>query len=99
MDIDAEIIAAESSGDLRRAIRLQYLRSLKKLSERGKIDWSSSKTNIDYLSELRGTALEEGFHRITRLFEYAWYGEMEIGEGQYTRVASWFTDFNKTVTT
>jgi len=98
MDIDAEITGAESSGDFRRAIRLQYLRSLKLLSDRGRIEWSTSKTNIDYLFELRGGALEEGFRRITRIFEYAWYGEMEIGHAQYQRTSAWFTDFNKTVT-
>jgi hypothetical protein len=98
MDIDAEIASAEQSGDLRRAIRLQYLRSLKLLSDRGRIEWSTSKTNIDYLFELRGSALEEGFRRITRIFEYTWYGEMEIGPSQYQRTSAWFADFDKTVT-
>ena len=97
MDLDAGIAEAEAKQEYRRAIRLQYLRSLKMLSDRSRIEWATSKTNIDYLAELRGGTLAEGFQRITRLFEYAWYGEMEIGQGQYDRAADWFTDFNKTI--
>lgn len=99
MDLDKEIAAAEAAGEYRRSVRLQYLRSLKLLSEAGRIAWSPSKTNIDYLSELRGGALETDFRRITRMFEYAWYGEMEIGREQYERAASWFLDFNGSIRT
>lgn len=98
MDLDAEIAAAENAGEHRKAVRLQYLRSLKLLSERGRIAWAPSKTNIDYLSELRGGALETEFRRITRIFEYAWYGEMELSRDQYERAASWFRDFNGSLT-
>ncbi len=98
MDMDAEIASAESDGAFRRAVRLQYLRSLKILSERGRIQWAPSKTNIDYLYELGGGDAEKDFRRITRIFEYAWYGEMELDRGQYDRASSWFKDFNSSVT-
>jgi hypothetical protein len=97
IDLDHEIDAAVAQGAFRQAVRLQYLRSLKILSERDKIRWRSSKTNIDYLSELSGSPLQEGFAKITRVFDYAWYGEMDIPQEQYERASSWFVDFNKTV--
>jgi hypothetical protein len=98
MAMDKEIATAEAAGDYRRAIRLQYLRSLKILSERGRIQWQPNKTNVDYLMELSGTELGMAFQRITRIFEYAWYGEMDIDDLIYTRTAPWFREFNKTVT-
>jgi hypothetical protein len=97
IDFDNEIDGAIARGEYRQAVRLQYLRTLRILSEKGRIGWKASKTNIDYLSELSGTPLEDGFRKVTRVFEYAWYGEMDIPAEQYERTSEWFRSFNKTV--
>jgi len=98
IDFDQDIDEAERTGNYRQAIRLQYLRSLKYLAERDRIHWQANKTNIDYLAELAGSGLEDGFRKITRVFEYAWYGEMDLPREHYRLASEWFVSFQNMVT-
>ncbi len=90
IDYDARIAAAVDAGDLREAIRLHYLRTLRDLSAAGLIEWSRRKTNHDYLLELAGTAIESPFARATLVYEFVWYGDFAIDAAGYERIRATF---------
>lgn len=79
---------AETTGNLRLAVRLGYLQLLKQLTDRDFITWQPDKTNQTYLHELaasRPTA-RPAFAELTRQFEYTWYGELPVPAALYQQV-------------
>lgn len=71
----AEAERMARSGDLRGAIRKGYVALLCDLSDRGIIGLARSKTNRDYLRDVRPTPdLYENMRGLTANFERHWYG-------------------------
>lgn len=91
VDFDHELAQARQQGDYRRGVRLLYIYTLKKLTDRQLIRWRPGKTNHDYQVELRGTPLQAGFERLSYYYEYAWYGNFPTDEAMYQRVEQLFT--------
>jgi hypothetical protein len=85
-----EIDKAVAKGDLRLAVRLHYLQLLKRMSEKNIISYKQDKTNSDYLFSLMSTKLYDGFFRLTRHYEYTWYGHFEVTEEGYTFIKNDF---------
>jgi hypothetical protein len=76
LDIQSMLDQAAREGNYKLAVRLHYLRLLKKLNELGMIAWKKDKTNRDYLAEL----FSRDFHfadirRLTVFYESVWYGD------------------------
>lgn len=92
-----EIDRAVAAGNYRLATRLMFLRLLRKLSERQLISYKHDKTNLDYLMELSSKTWYPVFFRLTRHFEYSWYGHFEVGEEAYRIIAGEFNEFEKQV--
>jgi hypothetical protein len=87
-----EIEKARQAGNYRLAVRLHYLRMLKLMSERQVIRYTQDKTNFDYLMQLQGGRYYEDFFRITRDYEYSWYGQFPVSEDMYDLIRQ---DFDK----
>jgi len=85
-----EIDKAVAKGDLRLAVRLHYLQLLKRMSEKNIISYKQDKTNSDYLFSLMSTKLYDGFFRLTRHYEYTWYGKFEVTEEGYSFIKNEF---------
>ena len=83
VDFPARIAEAEDAGNYRLATRLGYLEVLKRLTDRGLINWQPDKTNHAYLAELAPGPLAEAFGSATREFEYVWYGELRLNAALY----------------
>ncbi len=90
-----EIDKASAQGNYRLAIRLMFLRLLKNMSERNIIRYKQDKTNLDYLMELHPTNYYTNFFRVTRNYEYSWYGQFTISEDAYKLIRSDFDQFDK----
>lgn len=90
-----EVEKAEQAGNYRLAIRLRFLRLLKQLSERNIIHYKQDKTNFDYLVQLQPTAYYNSFFRITRSYEYSWYGKFDVSQAAYTSVRQEFSQLEK----
>jgi hypothetical protein len=91
IDLDALLDHARKNGDFKVAVRLYYLKLLKKLDEMEKIVWKKDKTNRDYLSEL----FAKDFHfqqvrGLTRSYESVWYGDHEINRESLQRICLQF---------
>ncbi|GAA3977564.1 DUF4129 domain-containing protein [Hymenobacter antarcticus] len=83
VDFAARIAEAEDAGNFRLALRLGYLEVLKRLTDRGLINWQPDKTNHAYLAELAPGSQAEAFRGATREFEYVWYGELRLNAALY----------------
>ena len=70
-----------------------FLHLLKNLSERNIINYKQDKTNFDYLSEVHSTSWYQPFFKVTRNYEYSWYGKFEINENAYRLIQKDFDQF------
>lgn len=92
MDLPQAIRQAEEEGSYHLALRLQYLNSLRILSDRQLIRYAINKTNHDYALELAGTPYAKSFARVTLLYEFGWYGEFEVTKDMYEKIREIFRD-------
>ncbi len=96
-DFDAFIKEAKAQGDYRLAIRYQYLKVLRALSQGNLIDWHFEKTNSDYMREINSAEVKEGFGKVSYLYDYIWYGEFGINEGEYQKADRSFESLLKSI--
>ncbi|MFN0111878.1 MAG: DUF4129 domain-containing protein [Blastocatellia bacterium] len=72
------------AGDFRSAIRRAYISLLCELEQRGKVRLHRSKTNRDYLDELKPQqSLYPTFSVMTGAFEHVWYGHESATENEF----------------
>jgi hypothetical protein len=88
INFENAIAAAVKAGDLRLAVRLNYLHLLKELAERNIIHFSQQRPDSDYVMQLHGSTYYDQFFRITRHFEYAWYGRFQVSTSAYERITT-----------
>lgn len=71
-------------GDYRAAIRRAYLSLLFEMEHRGQLKLHRSKTNRDYLNDLRPVHdVFQPFSAMTRIFERVWYGQTPATEDEF----------------
>lgn len=87
-----EIDKAVGMSNYRLAVRLMFLRMLKKLSDNNAIQYKPDSTNLDYLLQLQPTAMFKDFLKLTRNYEYSWYGQFEIDKEKFAVIK---VDFDK----
>jgi hypothetical protein len=90
-----EIDKAAANGNYRFAIRLMFLRLLKTMSERNIIRYKQDSTNLDYLLQLSNSNHYNDFFRITRNYEYSWYGQFEVKEDAFKVIRNDFDNLDR----
>lgn len=90
---DREIAAAEAAQNFRLAVRLRYLQALKELADRQLIDYRFGRTNSDYVLQLVKSRYHRDFFRLTRNFEYTWYGQFDLSAEAYEMMRRDFYTF------
>jgi len=91
LNFGKEIQKAIGSQNYRMAVRLMYLRTLRDLSLKNLINYTHEKTNSDYLFQLAGTSYYKNFFRLTRDFDYTWYGHFPLSQDSFSVIQN---DFN-----
>ena len=94
IDFKTEIDKAIMNANYRMAVRLMYLRSLKKLNNSNLISWQPEKTNQTYIKEIADPHKREQFSLLTTQFEYIWYGEFFIDKENFNLVKNSYDEFN-----
>jgi hypothetical protein len=94
IDYSKEIEKATAKQDYRLAVRLHYLQLLRNLSDRQIIRYQQDRTNFDYLLQLNGTEHYNPFFRLTRHYEFTWYGHFEIDQRVYSLIRDEFNQFD-----
>ncbi|HEX8378328.1 MAG TPA: hypothetical protein VF602_10955 [Pedobacter sp.] len=97
ISFDEEIENAINKKDYRLAVRLLYLKSLKRLSDTGRIIWVPNKTNSTYINELKSPDVKERFKLLTNKFEYVWYGGSDMDYMLFEKINQSFKEFNLNV--
>ncbi len=95
INFDKAIPAAEAKGNYRLAARLLYLRSIRELTERKLISFKQDKTNFDYLLQMQTSSLYDPFFRLTRIYEYSWYGLFNVDASMYAKIREAFAGFHQ----
>jgi hypothetical protein len=89
---------AVKAGNYRLAIRLMFLQMLKTMAGKKLIQYKQDHTNFDYLAQLRNTTHYNDFSRITRDYEYTWYGNFPVNEKEWNLIKTDFEKFDNTLT-
>lgn len=97
LDYEKEMAAATTAGNYRLAVRLWYLQTLKTLAERGMIQYRFGRTNQDYVTQLSRHSLYRDFFRLTRNFEYTWYGQFPLSAEAYEMIRHDFVQFQNSL--
>jgi len=92
-----EIDKAAAQGNYRLAVRLLYLRLLKILTDREIIRYKSDLTNFDYLMQLQPSKYYGHFFRLTRHYEYSWYGHFDVDDNKYRVIKTDFDQMDKEI--
>jgi hypothetical protein len=88
---------AVQEGNYRLAVRLMFLQMLKTMSGRNIIQYKQDRTNFDYLLQLRDTKHYHDFFRLTRNYEYTWYGNFPVNDEAWQLIKNDFEKFNNTI--
>ncbi len=94
-DLQALIDDAVKENKYRLAIRYYYLLVLQNLSKKQRIDWQVQKTNHDYVHEIQDAALRAQFSKLTRIYDFIWYGSFEVNESAFAKAQQEFLNVNK----
>ncbi|WP_343486765.1 DUF4129 domain-containing protein [Allomuricauda sp. d1] len=97
IDLDELLNEALQQKEYRLAIRYQFLKILKRLSEKNIIDWHFEKTNSDYQQEIERPDVKARFREVAYIYDYIWYGEQDIDGRKYRAADSLFAVLTNTL--
>jgi hypothetical protein len=89
-----EAVTAEN---YRLAVRYQYLLILQQLSQAGYIDYQFPKTDEEYLAEIEKEPLKNQFKKITRIYDFIWYGSFEVTRENYPQAEKEFKKMHQLI--
>ena len=84
-DISELIQKAVAEENYRLAIRYYFLLTLQQLTRKELIDYKFSKTDEEYLREIKQEPLQQQFRQLTRIYDFIWYGNFEASKEQFLR--------------
>ncbi len=96
-DISSLIQKAIQQENYRLAVRYLYLKSLRLLDQKEHISYRFQKTNEDYINEIKNTEIKEQFTKITRLYDFIWYGDFELSHERFEKVNREFTQMENSL--
>jgi len=89
-DILKLVQKAIAQKNYRLAVRYSYLNVLKQLEEKEIISWEQQKTNKDYIQEISEKNIKNSFEKLTRLYDFVWYGKFQINHIEFAKVQANF---------
>jgi hypothetical protein len=98
VDLDKWLKQALESDNLKAAIRVYFLITLRNLQDAGLVKYQKDKTNRDYIFEMANKPHAEQFREVTQTYEWVWYGDQEIDKQQFDVLQSTFVNMNNQVT-
>lgn len=93
IDLDKRIASCIEKAEYRQAVRFMYLITLRYLHDTQQIHLDAKFTNHDYVRQMQKNARGADFSRLTRFYEYAWYGEYPLSSQQFDHVHQNFNRF------
>jgi hypothetical protein len=96
-DIKKLIDEAVTAENYRLAVRYQYLLILQQLSQAGYIDYQFPKTDEEYLAEIEKEPLKNQFKKITRIYDFIWYGSFGVTKENYPQAEKEFKKMHQLI--
>ena len=96
-DIQQLINTALEAKNYQLAVRYYYLLLLQQLAKKDIIDWQVQKTNADYVYEIKNKDLRKDFTKLTRIYDFIWYGNFEVNEADFNRAEREFKKVTATL--
>lgn len=96
-DISSLIEEAIQQENYRLAVRYLYLKSLRLLDQKEHILYRFQKTNEDYINEIKETEIKNQFIKITRLYDFIWYGDFKLSKERFEKVNREFTQMENSL--
>ncbi|MBT8317058.1 MAG: DUF4129 domain-containing protein [Lutibacter sp.] len=93
-DISVLIEKAIRQKNYRLAVRYYYIHILKQLENHQFISWEQQKTNDDYSKEISQKSIKKSFIKLTRLYDFVWYGNFDINEMEFAKIETDFIEMN-----
>jgi disulfide oxidoreductase YuzD len=93
-DISKFIEKAIQQKNYRLAVRYYYIHILKQLEQQQFISWEQQKTNDDYSNEISEETIQSSFIKLTRLYDFVWYGNFAINEIEFAKIETDFIEIN-----
>lgn len=93
LDYNDALNKAIATSDFNLAVRLYYLQTLVLLSKKNCIAYKEEYTNSDYLHQLHHSEHYVAFKKLTRHFEYAWYGKFPVAPTAFKTIETDFITF------
>ena len=90
-DISSLINEAIRDENYRLAVRYLYLKSLRLLDQKDHIQYRFQKTNEDYINEINEAEIKNQFTKITRLYDFIWYGDFDLSKSRFQKVKREFS--------
>lgn len=88
-----ELIAkAVSNKEYRLAVRYHFLYILQQMSFTGIVAYDSTKTDEDYLNEIKKENLKPLFKKLNRIYDFVWYGHFDTEETVYLKIEREFRE-------
>ena len=79
------------------ALRIYYLIIIKELNISGSIKYKKDKTNFAYLLEMRTNDHFKEFKKLTRIYEFFWYGDKDLDHVKFEPITALMGQFVKTI--
>ncbi|HSN62074.1 MAG TPA: hypothetical protein VLR49_14140, partial [Ferruginibacter sp.] len=95
-NFDKLLQQAYTQGDYRLAIRYQFLKTLQRLRDKDRIEFSVDKTNSRYVHEVP-EHWRNDFAKLILNYEYVWYGNFALTAAQYDLLQKKYTSFNEKI--
>ena len=92
LQVDELIKKAKKEGNLRLAVRYYYIKMLQKLETANLVVWEPYKTNFDYYHEISNDEIKQAFRRLSRVYEYIWYGNRDIDSRDFDELEEEFNN-------
>jgi hypothetical protein len=80
-----------NNGAYREAVRILYLMYLKNLHINGSIKLRINKTNRDYAREIKDDTASKDFKKLSRLYDFVWFGQFNIAHQEYAQIEKEFS--------
>lgn len=85
---------AVQNGQFRLAVRYHYLLNLQQLDRLNFISYQFQKTNEDYAAEIGNENVRVKFLKVTRLYDFIWYGDFQVSETDYRLAEKGFAEMD-----
>lgn len=94
LNLNSMLQKALLNNDFRSAIRVLFFKTLQTLNEKQIITYNKFKTNYEYSYEISHRSSREKFNQLARIYEYVWFGEMQLTATQFAEFKNEFETYN-----